>query len=139
VDALTDWLKDSIEPNLILAGDFNFPEIAWNHITNKSMRPIARDFQELHVVTTHGLTQIVDCPTHDKGNTLDLLLTNLVPLPTLKSIDIKLSDHSALTFDISSLLPQPSNTKLALNKTPSVFSKAHWENTTEDMQLLKTL
>ena len=138
IDALADWFEDSVEPNLILTGDFNLPELSWNQAaTKKQTRPIARDFQEL--IAAQGLTQIVDCPTHDKGNTLDLFLTNLEPLPTLKTIDTKLSDHSALTFNISSLLPQLPSTKLPPNKSPFyVFSKANLGNITEDMQQLKS-
>jgi endonuclease/exonuclease/phosphatase family metal-dependent hydrolase len=60
------------ENNTIIIGDFNLPGIDW-----KSEQ--ARDAKGkllLETAVEEGLQQLVDFPTHTKGNTLDLLLTN---------------------------------------------------------------
>ena len=85
------------EANIIL-GDFNFPNINWNifQCDNK-----ARSF--LDVVSDQSLTQIVNFPTHCKGNILDLILTNQPD--SLLNIDdlgnLHTSDHTMILAEFS--------------------------------------
>ena len=94
--ALIDSLNFN-EANIIL-GDFNFPNINWNtfQCDNK-----ARPF--LDVVSDHSLTQIVNFPTHCKGNLLDLFLTNQPD--SLLNIDdlgnLHTSDHTMILAEFS--------------------------------------
>ncbi len=46
------------------------------------------------------LKQLVDCPTHIKGHTLDLVITNGSFLSQLSSSDFGLSDHLAILFNV---------------------------------------
>jgi hypothetical protein len=58
--------------NTILVGDFNLLGVEWevNRTNNVKGREI------LDVVMEEGLVQLVNFPTHTKGNVLDLVLTN---------------------------------------------------------------
>jgi hypothetical protein len=58
--------------NTILIGDFNMHGIDWE----KTQAIDARGRELLETATEEGLQQLVNFPTHTKGNTLDLLLTN---------------------------------------------------------------
>ncbi len=42
----------------------------------------------------------MDCPTHIKGHTLDLVITNGTFLSQLSSSDFGLSDHLAILFNV---------------------------------------
>jgi hypothetical protein len=59
-------------PTYIL-GDFNFPHIDWKtpSCSGNSSHSLFLDF-----CISNSLTQCIDYPTHDKGNTLDILLCN---------------------------------------------------------------
>jgi hypothetical protein len=61
------WTK-----NTILIGDFNLPGIEWHKEQSKD----AKGRILLEAALEGGLQQLVDFPTHTKGNILDLILTN---------------------------------------------------------------
>jgi len=61
-----------IDKNTVIIGDFNMPGIDW---TTEHSRD-ARGRELLETVVEEGLQQLVNFPTHIKGNTLDLVLTN---------------------------------------------------------------
>ena len=96
------------EKNLIVVGDFNLPEICWSSLSGNSLLSnIFCDF-----VFEYNLSQLIKCPTHVKGNMLDLLLTNnenLVSQLTVNSTPaLQLSDHYNICFHIAkySLTPR---------------------------------
>ncbi len=78
------------ERTLIL-GDFNI------HI-DKNDSTMTLDF--LSLLDCFDLKQLVDCPTHIKGHTLDLVIINGTFLSQLFSSDIGLSDHLAILFNV---------------------------------------
>jgi len=55
-------------------GDFNYPDISWTDLVGDTT--CSNLFCEL--VFDSNLTQLVDVPTHVRGNILDLVLTNEV-------------------------------------------------------------
>ena len=63
---------------LVVAGDFNMPEIDWGNF--RSPKPVDQLF--LDTFSNFGLEQLVSRPTHSKGNVLDLLLTDKSSLIT---------------------------------------------------------
>ena len=71
VKALTE-LVNSAGKDSIVIGDFNLPEIDWQA---GRARGAARSFME--ATEDKLLEQMVDFSTHLRGNTLDLLLTNI--------------------------------------------------------------
>ena len=60
--------------HLCVLGDFNFPNIDWDTVSCNSDNAETREFCD--VVNEFSLFQLVHCPTHKHGNTLDLILTN---------------------------------------------------------------
>ena len=64
-------LINDVSDNSTLIGDFNLPGINWTNGTcDRKSSPFFETF------ANKGLEQMIDFPTHVKGNTLDLLLTN---------------------------------------------------------------
>ena len=60
---------------IFIIGDFNLSSISWPLLENQcSSNPIEKLFVESF--TEKGLDQCITEPTHIKGRTLDLLLTN---------------------------------------------------------------
>ncbi len=76
---------------ILILGDFNI------HI-DKNDSTMTRDF--LSLLDCFDLKQLVDCPTHIKGHTLDLVITNGTFLSQLSSSDFGLSDHLAILFNV---------------------------------------
>ena len=62
----------SADKNSIFIGDFNLPSINWDNGTGRG-----RETEFLEAVQDSMMEQMVDFPTHIKGNTLDLLVTNI--------------------------------------------------------------
>ena len=79
--------------NLVILGDFNL------HV-NKVFEPDIIQFNE--ILSTFGLSQLIDQPTHVSGNTLDLLITNKneTEIKDIVIDDINFSDHSYIFFKI---------------------------------------
>ena len=60
-----------VPENTILIGDFNYPKINWQGVSNDRK---SENFVDC--VQAKNLEQMVEFPTHIKGNLLDLVLTN---------------------------------------------------------------
>ena len=107
----------------VLIGDFNLSKINWSNLS--SAVSLEQDF--LHVFAENSLLQCINVPTHYRGNTLDLLLTQssrFVDNVTVhKDSVLCKSDHYLITFDI--------NLKCKRRKIPKCksynFKKADWE------------
>lgn len=86
------------EPHLIV-GDFNMPEINWINLNCPN-----KYNQFIDIICDKSLDQLVDFPTHQRGNILDLALTNcpdrIVNVDSLGNLAN--SDHSILSIDIIS-------------------------------------
>ena len=89
------------KPCFIL-GDFNLPNIDWHVPLCKG--DAAHDYF-FNYCLTNNLYQCINEPTHDKGNTLDLLFTNSVSKNILNSYAVlnplsSTCDHSIISFHI---------------------------------------
>ena len=71
LDLLCD-LIGSAEKNSLFIGDFNLPSINWEEGCAGN-----RELKFLQTVQDKFFTQLVDFPTHVRGNCLDLVLTNM--------------------------------------------------------------
>ena len=105
VDFLTSLSQ--VEKNLIIIRDFNLPDICWTSLSGSSL--LSNLFCDF--VFESNLSQLISCPTHVKGNTLDLLLTNnenLVRHLSVESTPIsQLSDHyNTVSASTLSIVPQ---------------------------------
>lgn len=97
-------------PDTILCGDFNLPNAVWPDGTpgdgcSKDDREMLQTLAEL--TNEYFLSQKITSPTHQKGNTLDLLFTNNPQfLHSYVCTDSLYSDHSlvecATTYDVTS-------------------------------------
>ncbi len=90
----------------VLVGDFNLPDINWSSLSSHSA--LSDDFCEF--VFDCNLSQLVEEPTHIKGNCLDLILTNIPanigPIQVQKTSIVQ-SDHFMLSFTLSAICSHP--------------------------------
>ena len=95
-EKLYDLLR-RMPKNTALIGDINIPHINWEEMNATG----ARGQDLLNVVLEEELEQLVLFPTHDKGNILDLLLTNMANNVVSVTEDGKLgrSDHCIITTE----------------------------------------
>ncbi|XP_062576944.1 uncharacterized protein LOC134238855 [Saccostrea cucullata] len=109
--------------NIILAGDFNCPDIEWNNMSIKNGND--RDIQQqlIDIANSSGLSQIHDQPTRG-DNLLDLVFT-ANPSVIKSSVSVPgISDHDIVITDLET---KPHYQKTASRKI-YIYSKANWEN-----------
>uniref|UniRef100_A0AAQ5ZK56 Reverse transcriptase domain-containing protein n=1 Tax=Amphiprion ocellaris TaxID=80972 RepID=A0AAQ5ZK56_AMPOC len=87
----------STTTNILILGDFNI------HVDSSSNHTVE---EFLQVLDCFDLKQHVDVPTHDRGHTLDLVITDSLPVKSLQVFDMGVSDHCAVSMELpaSSLL-----------------------------------
>lgn len=73
--------------NIIILGDFNIHVNICDNL---------HAIKFLNLVSSYGLSQLVNSPTHKCGNTLDLVLTNLSSCESVFVHPIIISDHSVV-------------------------------------------
>ena len=89
----------SCPSNLYITGDFNF------HLEDDK-NPTTKKFNE--IINACNLTQWVKQPTHTKGHTLDLVLSNSGTNINSVSTDfLPLSDHNPVHAELALLKPRP--------------------------------
>jgi Endonuclease-reverse transcriptase len=71
LEKLCEILQRAANENTIAIGDYNLPDINW-----EPNRAGANGKILLKVLNEQNYEQLVDFPTHDKGNILDLIVTN---------------------------------------------------------------
>ena len=86
---------------LLILGDINV------HVCCPD-KPLVKDF--LNIIDSFNLQQSVSGPTHEKGHTLDLVLSSGLNILNTDIFMIGVSDHSMIVFE--ALLPPPTPTPL---------------------------
>jgi hypothetical protein len=103
LDASLFKLGDKINTNnVILAGDFNAPNINWNDLNIPNGPTMSERL--LDVACEHGFTQLVQEPTRKQGETeniLDLVLTNNDKIISNVQILPGISDHDMVFFYVN--------------------------------------
>ena len=89
--------------NILLVGDFNY------HFEKTSDNTVIK---LNNLISTYGLSPLIEVPTHRKGHTLDQIFVNTWELDVLVKdiVDINISDHFPICFDLpisSNQIPQP--------------------------------
>ena len=105
---LRSLFSSSDHNDVIVVGDFNCPDINWKLLSASSKF----SSQLCELIFDLQLSQIIDNPTHVKGNTLDLLITNManrISDPRIHQDLFTLSDHFPITFSFKATLPKPVN------------------------------
>ena len=94
---------------LIIVGDFNLRDVNWQCLSASTH--LSNVFCDL--IFQHNLSQLIQMPTHIKGNTLDLLITNIDNHTTNLSVTPSIknlsnfgfsSDHSSITFSVDTTI-----------------------------------
>ena len=120
------------DKTIILAGDFNCPDVDWN---NLAVRVGAQDREVqqalLDLTSEHGLTQVHHEPTR-QNNILDLVFTNNPSIIKTSTSVPGISDHSMVVTDID-VLPQLIKQK---KRKIFLFSKVNWEDIQKDTEQL---
>ena len=93
-DLLTSLCSNT--DNVVVLGDLNI------HVDNPSDSSAIELFK---VLDYFHLTQHVTGPTHNKGHTLDLVISNTNPIHSLNVQNIGVSDHYMITMEL--LFPTP--------------------------------
>ena len=106
---------------LVLAGDFN---IHVNIMTDNNAA------QFLDLLSSMGLHQHIDFPTHTPGNTLDLLISRTLNSNRIQDVrpGTYFSDHCLALFTINISVPQLSRKKVSFRKTKAIDITAFMED-----------
>ena len=111
---------------IVIVGDFNLKSISWPRSEDMG-NGNGTDKLFVDSFNGFGLDQCISGPTHNKGRTLDLMLTNSKNFVTEVNVSpdcyLCKSDHYLLTFEVRSNVKR--------NKVPKrkilYFKKANWE------------
>jgi hypothetical protein len=117
-DGISEIFRNA-EKNSVIIGDFNLPDIDWINGTAGS-RSSGTVLEE---AVSAGLVQMVDFPTHTRGNILDLVLTNMPDRVDNVKQEGRLgkSDHVIITCDVAAGPRGGANIKV------KNWNKADWE------------
>ena len=115
---------------LFILGDFNLTGVSWSTLTGSC--PIEQSFVESFIDL--GLQQCVLPPTHCKGKTLDLLLTNSVSnindLLVGERDSVCKSDHFPINFKINIKV----NRKKPAKRVCYNYKNVNWERLNHELQ-----
>ena len=119
---------------ITIAGDLNFPSLDWENI---KLKPKA-EYPALHnhlvdLLNDLGMEQLITEPTHEDGNTLDLVITNTPSLIPRVEVMNGVSDHDIVYFELRSKVV----IKNTRTKPMPIYDKANWTEIRGDMALLR--
>ena len=102
--------------SILITGDFNI---------HANMQLDKDSSRFLDLLSSMGLQQHIDFPTHISGNTLDLLITRTLGSNIINKIqpDIYFSDHCSVLFTINISKPQLSRQKISFKKIKAIDTK----------------
>ena len=89
-------------PNVVIAGDFNLPDIDWDNQQTTNTRTASKHNKLLEIISEFGLQNMVNDPTRiESGNIMDLILTSNPSIITNTHTTPGMSDHEAVTFEVN--------------------------------------
>ena len=105
-----------------LFGDFNFNDIIWKHAQISAKSPRSSDF--LSFLSSYNLTQLVIDSTHNKGGTLDLVITSCPD--KVQSLDIRepltiSNDHNMIEISIQATTQKIKSTEAGCARKRNFF------------------
>ena len=130
--SIASLFKSKKPKRIFIVGDFNLSSVHWPLVDND---PNVNSTEKVFVDTFNdfGLSQCIECPTHIKGKTLDILLTNYALLVNninvLDHNSICKSDHFPLTFQVKTKVKRKKPTKRKIYK----FKHVNWEALNRDI------
>ena len=128
--SLGDLNQHKSLPNIVLAGDFNLPDILWesSSINTNRIYSSGLSYHMMDIANDNYLTQLVTEPTRD-DNILDLIFTTTPDLIDSVQVRPGMSDHYAVTAEINM------RAKYNLQKPRSVYlyKRANWDKIKDDL------
>jgi hypothetical protein len=124
-------LNQVANSDVVIVGDFNYPNINWNNLHGNS----TKDNDFINLTLDCFFEQLVDKPTR-VNNILDLVLTNAAMKVTNLTVgeQIANSDHNLISFHLNincalteSKLVKRNIKKANFNKIKKCLSGMHWE------------
>ena len=117
----------------VLIGDLNFPDIDWSAAPKGSVKPFSKRFvfhkKALDMMKLANMKQLIKVPTHNLGNTLDLVLVAKPLFDDIKfsySVLSPISDHNTILLEMSTPEKLQSNPKRTMPVRYN-FSKAKYD------------
>ena len=116
--------------NIVIVGDFNMRDTDWNthHSPNSTEVLFLNTFSDL------GFTQLIDSPTHIKGNLLDILVTNKPQIISDQIVNDNFlpckSDHFPVSFCIKSNVRR----KKAPKREIFNYKRANWNELNNELR-----
>jgi Reverse transcriptase (RNA-dependent DNA polymerase)/Endonuclease-reverse transcriptase len=123
---MSDLLRVA-EKNCVLVGDFNMPDIDWDNGTARG-----RACELLEAAQDRLLEQLVTFPTHVRGNTLDLILTD-IPERVINITEegrLGSSDHVIIAMS----LVIKSSPSVQQNKGMPDWNRADWAGIKQELR-----
>lgn len=112
LDSFQELLEEVKSTNVIMLGDYNLPDINWNADgCHGGVKPntLNRGFHDraLEMIHSADLCQLIKESTHNRGNTLDLVMINKALLNDINvdcSVLPYISDHNMILVNITTQL-----------------------------------
>ena len=129
------YRTQKIPPNVVIAGDFNLPDINWSKQQITNNRTASKHNKLLEIINEFGLQNMMNNPTRiDSGNILDLILTSNPSIIVNTHTTPGMSDHEAVTFNV--------NLNPVHNRKPPhkifQYKSANWDKLKDDIDQLTT-
>ena len=130
--SIASFFSSKKPKRIFIIGDFNLSSVNWPLDDNL---PIQNPVEKLFVDTfnSYGLVQCISHPTHSKGKTLDILLTNHESLVTniniLEQDSICRSDHLPITLEVNTKIKRKKPSKRKIFN----FKRANWDALNQDL------
>ena len=100
-DNWAPWLLSEYDI-VVIAGDFNLPDIDWSKQQITNNRTASKHNKLLEIINKFGLQNMLNNPTRiDSGNILDLILTSNPSIIVNTHTTPGMSDLEAVTFNIN--------------------------------------
>ena len=113
---------NTFKNEVLFVGDFNI------HV-NKPSEPNAKKFSE--ILDLFDLHQHITEPTHQNGNTLDLVITNKKSVVRKCTVDDMNSDHSNILIYLNTCKPMPSYKSILTRKYKNIDIEAFKKDITK--------
>ena len=132
MNSLRSFYGGRVHKNIFIVGDLNLSSVEWPlSENNNSARGI--DLKFLDSFHELGLKQLINCPTHNKGKVLDLLLTNNSSLvKNTKVLDNEVlckSDHYPISFSVACKVNHLKPPKRKIYN----YKRANWDQLNRDI------
>lgn len=95
---IVEWYHSQLNLNVLIVGNIKLPRIDWATMNLRQNRDHSMHNSFIEFIEYNDLHQHVALPTHIKGNTLDLVISNLIIYNPMG--EHSCSDHDAITCSV---------------------------------------